>query len=289
MINVVYPRQGHKTFESATFLMGQVTTGSVLHINGEQALTSPSGFFNHYVSLKEGVNRFDLHSDGAREKIFVTRHASYAVLPKTPIQYHPDTIQPADNLVCQPEESFHVAIAASVDSKVSVTVPGLIDKPQPLKPYSGSTVGDYVDTREEIFKKLHQTKRLIPVDGYYMGDIKIPEGVGPQGDLPIKIHILNDTGHESVTLNATLSIKPGLQGADISDDRAVLSEELDGERLSPLREGALVFLTGAMGLQYRVALSENHTGWISGQGCQLVKLQNDRPQVFIQSVTVQPG
>lgn len=281
-LRVVYPKPQQLVYEDSTFIMGSVSgVGSPAHLrlNGQNIPLSPRGFFVWKIPLRPGLNPVKLQvvvegKPPLAENLFAVYSVPpLSVLPAQPLAVQENTMQPASDVWLSEGDTLHVACLASVSSEVSVTIPGLLETPWPLKPVTQGHQG-YLDTRERIFAQMHYTAPRIPLTGYVAADIPavvLFEASRKSGktveNLPVILHLRQGQAHVQKTLPGRLSLltscKPAVTVKSPPSVPVVARvSPVDGDRLTPQRAGTLLQIDALQQGWVRARLSADEYFWV---------------------------
>jgi N-acetylmuramoyl-L-alanine amidase len=259
-IQVVYPRPEQQIYEDSTFLMGAIhhaPAGARLWINKQLVPVSRLGFFAWKVPIHQGMNpmrlevRLNESTPPIAQNLFALRGVPpLAVLPKTPLALHEETVLPSQDVWLSAEDTLTVACSASEGVEVSFTIPGWMEAPVPLPPLLSSQ--NYLDTREVIFAEKHWVSQRIPVKGYYQAKISVaellkkamPEALWPEG-ASILLHLKSGSQSIQKKPGGHLTILRQAKPAVVQEDRLVTrTVPPNGSRLSPQRADTLLWIDG---------------------------------------------
>jgi len=257
-VNVIYPCTNAKINASSTFIVGCTDPRGKLYINNEEAVIYPSGSFVKVVPLKYGVNNFSLTTKlGETEKTVkykIHRTGKQKALSKYPMQILNETITPKS------------AILYNVDDII------------PVK-FQGST-GHYAYFK--IGKKTIPMRELsiteTGVNGIYKGFYKIlPE----DNFLNEKIAVFIDDGKTKIskTAHGCLSVvqKDNFALVRCLNDKTVIRETPDGDRLPPLSKDTVLTINAADGDFYRASLTQDKNIWVSKKDVAVISNINSTP------------
>lgn len=294
---VAYPRgtreHPHQTDETSVFVMGQAPPGSKLLIAGHPAKLSPHGFFSMVVPLKDGLNQIRVETETTEKIVPVQCRPPLSVLPAGSFKIHNQTIQPDETLCLKPGDSFTLAFSASLGAEASFTCPPILNTPIPIPAQfpNAKTIKDgIIDNREITFREKHQTSVRIPKAGYYITTIELPETIALEHcnhPWPMIITLSHGTQQQSFECPGNLEVWSQDRTAVVQQDRAVFrTSPHTGERLSPLRRGTTLKLTGALvsspeQTEYRVALTSELNGWVKAQDVHLEAIAKENPPINI--------
>lgn len=275
---VVYPQNGHKTYESNTFIMGQVLAQSAkrqLIIQGKLATLSPHGFFSEFVTLKPGENYISIELQTSETSYSESRHITVHWPEKIPgpdLEINETTLSKTGIITLMPGDDFSLAFSATPNSTVWLDIPNVTPSPQqifPKYPNAQSEKDGYIDNRELIFKELHQAKPKIPKSGWYEITFAIPSNVEVIQNTPINIRLERNGLSKTIILPMTLSIWQKSKLAYVqtlkADGAIIRKSPPEGDRLTPLQPGAILWIDGRDGDWCRVKLSPQDHAWIHFQ------------------------
>lgn len=271
-MNIVYPRAGHQVFEDSVLILGSSEHPRARHVRvGDHTVPmSAGGCFSLKTPLNPGSNDIlvvILSESGQiveSQSLRVERTPPYPVLPSLPLAVHEGTILPARETVVCPGDLLTVAVSASPNTQVFVTIPGVLPETMPLLPHAEDIeTGPFVENRTGIFAELHQTTRPIHKRGYYRAQIPIPLHTPPVYGVPVTLHLQKGNQNFSKECPGRLSVWAQPRAACVATDRAITRTVPEGgARLTPQRKGTLLWLDGRQGPWWRARLSACRNFWL---------------------------
>ncbi|MBX9573732.1 MAG: N-acetylmuramoyl-L-alanine amidase [Candidatus Obscuribacterales bacterium] len=118
-ILLAYPRgeNNNKIDAPATFLIGSVTAGKKLLLDGQEVKTNAQGYFAQVVKLAFGKNDFNLHVDGQGAsdglKVTVERPAPPPVLSTNSFNILPESLSPKEDIGVTAGDIIQIAARAT--------------------------------------------------------------------------------------------------------------------------------------------------------------------------------
>lgn len=291
MLEVVYPKPGHETFENSTFVIGRTQPGQQVVIAGDPVAVSPRGFFTHLVQLGPGTNDIRVEAFSSNDcseppaDMLVCRilsHPPIPVPPETPLTVVTETVQPNADITLCTGDSFNVACLASPNTTVEVTIPSI-----PSVILLSQNEPGWVDNREAIFQELHQTKSRIPLTGYYQGTVTIPADAAEAENLTATLTLQHGGKETTVPFPGKLHLwtepKPvKLTGTSSIVTRTGPSENAD--RLTPQHPGTISWADRIENNWARLRLGGDRIVWVPAET--LTFLSEPQPLQKLTSVDI---
>lgn len=240
---IVYPKVTDKVNADSTFLVGSTKPGSTLYINGIKTKVYPLGSFVKVVPLKNGNNTFVLKStlDGKVDifKYKVYRKPKQKPLPPKPLKIIYSSISPRKNILYKAGDIIKVKFQGSTGHYAYFKLNG---KSVPMRELS---------SLESKIKGVYE--------GFY--EIK-PEDKFKS--TRISVVLKGNKSYIKKLAPAKISTMPKKKFllARCLDEKTTTRKEPAGERVSPLPKDTIVYINGAEGNYYRIALSDKRNVWI---------------------------
>lgn len=242
-ITVVHPAEGARLPAlKEVFVFGTALPKSTFTINGTAIPVHPKGAYLTMVPLVPGDNL--LHLEQATSSGVITMDRRFAVSPgfvevrKEPLTILKDTITPTDDILLAPGDMLRVSFQGSPQAVAEFSIEGLA-KHVPMLEYSPA---------------------LKP--GMYEGSYIIPRDV-TVNRASVSV-TLKKKSMEKEIARGRVSIDPGSipRVGMITEDTVAARTATDGGYDVFLYRNMKVTLTGKMGSQWRVKLSNSQTGWV---------------------------
>lgn len=259
-IRVVYPGNGHSTFEAATFVMGQVTGENRLTLNGQPVAVGPNGFFSQTIRLAIGENRLALQGSttGTTQTVLVKRNAPWSV-PTTGFLKDFWPLSATVEGVAGLKVPVRCVVAPSVQAVQAqwVTVSGQVLGRQPLgrRPHPDTV---FHATQQAVFAELHWQDRPIPAEAaMFEGYIPLPQALPNDGPL-LRLQLVAQTSTGLLfwdTPTAGVTVWSSSRTALVTADVAVVrTAPTVGARLAPWPKGVRCTALGLLNNHVAVAL-----------------------------------
>lgn len=270
-ILLTYPRgeNNNKIDAPATFLIGSVTPGKKLLVNGQEVKTSAQGYFAHVVKLAFGKNEFSLATDGqpasGELKVLVERPAPPPVLATTTFNISPETLSPKEDIGVTAGDIIQLAARATPGGLVSAKFAGhtVALKPAVQKRKDGKTTvnlglattfGVSFQRSPSALKDLYLGfYKVVPSDNFQNADViftlqksagKNAQSIQAKANGKISViqqPILLTTAHKDTIVR----LGPG------------------EARITPLPEGVRLMSDGYLGQWWRLDLAPGRHVWIA--------------------------
>jgi N-acetylmuramoyl-L-alanine amidase len=281
MLRLVYPADGHQTFESATFVMGETSPKVLpLTLNGETIPVSSEGFFSYPVRLSRGENRLKLSAGQETRTITVVRIPELLVESALGLGVVPEACQPQGTCILMPTDCLSLRVVAPAGLTIEASIPGVQEQPVRLE----NPTGRYDAEQVAVFAELHWTQRRLRAENVYRGVLVIPEGCPNVSEATVRLTLSRPGSSERRTLslpNLTLSVWTQPRAGRVLTERAILRAEPEvGSRLTPQLQGTRLVVNGRMGDWWRVALAPHVHGWMNAADCQMSDAHQSLPQAL---------
>lgn len=256
MLQVVYPANGHHTFEASTFLMGQ-TDAATLTCNGS-AVRLVNGLFCHQVPLQAGKNELSLHASNGDSKS-LTLHRDAGMAPPAH-GLHPKAYGPHGTVYAMAGDMVDVWALADA-KRLGVRLPGLLET-QWLTPAGEE---GWLDNRRAVFAELHQTTAPLPAKATFRGALALPVGVSHGVKAPLEWVFENDQGQQQVFTQpeAAIGIWQTPRPAVTTQEALTRFAPMDGQRGTPLLPNTHVWVRRLEEGWAELALSETDRLWVA--------------------------
>ena len=270
------PDQPYRIYESATMAIGNIAPENRLKINGEEKTSevSAQGFFAIKIVLNDGGNLIrcqELAPDGrilAEASSTVMVALPLAPLSYDPLQVHPETMTPQQEMALLPGDTMRVAVSASDGADVGVMIDGVLPEPVWLSAAFDDEETEnqkelYIDNRSMVFKQWHQMQARIARKGYCEKLITIPETTTPVENAAIRFVLRNDYQERTLDPVSHLSVWASPKTIRVHTDRAVVRTGAadDYDRLTPQRKGVLLAVDRQEGDWLRAVCGDDYF-WI---------------------------
>lgn len=274
-MRLVYPPEGHSTFEKSSFLLGSVLPGSTLTVNGEAIPVSSRGFFALSVRLQPGDNRFDCterQADGTtlREVCTVCHEPplSFQTLPDSAEPFQPFVI-PQEEMGVLPGETLVVACPAPPDAKVTCRIEGIMSRAVDMHPSLHPP-----DNREGVFAELHHLESPWPEASVYMAYVHIPLNTPPLSHLPVQFTVQHGEQRLDLRAPGAITIFPlgkRLFARVVTPNATTRTYPPKGARLTPLLQDAVVEVCGYRGDWLKLRLGPDARAWVHRNDLQFIE------------------
>jgi N-acetylmuramoyl-L-alanine amidase len=255
-ILVVVPEADTTTTSSAVYRLSASTNpGRSVTINGNPYRVYSSGAFAGLLDLQVGENLFQIASVGAAGD---TMFKSLVLLRQPPITTTPQDSLTIDDEMLEPSTSMWLTAGDLLHVQCKGTP---------------NCTGTYLDSLPMVEAPLEEAGGL---GGVYRAVYRV-KGTDTMTNRPITFRLVDSTGRV-VTKNTRAKIY--FRGQDFplagitKGNRPALAfglgkDRLGGAKLSFVNPGILLPITGKVGGQYRVALTENQEAWIDDDNVDL--------------------
>lgn len=290
VINVVYPEVANKRLNSTSiYFIGNTTPGSSMSINGSPVTVHKKGIFVKDVPLKRGKNYFTLVStknNSTTKKTYIVRvpypEKSYATKP---LKIATHTVKPKGVSAYSTGDIINVSFKGSPGGNASFAIGN--SKPVPM-----TELPPVVDTVS--MRVLGEVYGMIPepVKGYYNGiyEVKATDKFNNQ---PIKIHLSDGKGKTRSVVSASKvsAWKPFAQPrvAEVIKEKATVRTGPGDSRLTPLKKGTRIHLSGALDGYYKYKMGPINEGFIPQSNVRLLPKGTPIPFSEIKSFSVKKG
>lgn len=270
-ILLAYPRgeNNNKIDAPATFLIGSVTPGKRLLVDGQEIKVNAQGYFAHVVKLAFGKNEFALSVDGQAEdeglKVSVERPAPPPVLATTTFNILPESLTPKEDMGVTAGDIIQFAARGTPGGIVTARFGGhtVALKPAVQKRKDGkSTVNLGLATTFGVsFQRSPSALKDL-----YLGFYKVaPSDTFQNAEVTFNLQKSPVKGAQSVQAKAKgkLSVvqQPILLSTSHKDTIVRLGP---GEaRTTPLPEGVRLMADGYLGQWWRLDLAPGKHVWIA--------------------------
>lgn len=274
-MQLVYPPEGHQTYEQSTFFIGAVAPGARLTLNQSTTIAlSEKGFFAHSVSLEPGENHFELTaqlSNGETE----TQARTLIMKPALDLSQLPQEVSklqaflyPQADIGIQAGESLLLVCPAPPNSTVYCRLDPLMSQSLQMSPVSAEP-----DNRTGIFAQLHHAVAPWSVGALYVLALPIDHDTPPVRNLRVEYTI--EFEGEQLVINALgkVTITPFEKhqyATVIHPETVVRTLPYQGARETPLLLGTTVQSAGFFGNWAQLQYMPNKTVWVSAQHLQYV-------------------
>jgi N-acetylmuramoyl-L-alanine amidase len=189
ILNVIYPREGQSlAAHDSTFIIGSVTPGSRLTINGQQVSVYRTGGFLGWIGLKPGDFTFRLRarndhgSDSLDVKVTV---ADNRPIPSdSGARIREGSVRPQWNRTIRAGDEVSVSFDGTVGGKAQFWIIRRADSlgPYPMTELRNRSLANYESYRrdEMLAPDSLLTSGAGPSRGRYHGIWKVPEGLKPE-------------------------------------------------------------------------------------------------------------
>lgn len=258
-VSIIYPCSNAKIKAGSTFIVGCTDPRSKLYINNEEATIYPSGSFVKVVPLKYGENNFllttKLGETKKTTKYKIYRTKKLKSLSKYPMQILNETITPKS------------ALFYNIDDIIPVSFQGSTGH------YAYFKIGKKTIPMRELSKTEAGT------NGIYKGFYKILPDDNFRNE---KITVFLDNGQTKIakTAHGSLSVVPKDNFALVRclNEKNVIRETPNGDRLSPLPKDTILTINAADGDSYRATLIQDKHIWINQKDVAVISKINSTPQ-----------
>lgn len=254
---LVVPEADTVTADSPGYRLSASTNpGNTVAINGKPYRVYPSGAFAGLLPLQVGENPFtivaaDAKGDSVRKSFLIIRSKPLETTALDSLVIEDVMMEPAADTWYNEGDLLEVQIKGTPNCKASF--------------FGGLSMEEVPPSKTNGLK------------GVYQGSYKVRQTDTAQG-VPIIFRLEDSTGHAVIKpTRARVSFKGrefplvGITRGERPFLNAGLGEDrLGGTKLSFVNPGIRLAITGKVGPQYRVALTENHEAWIPEE---LVELQ----------------
>lgn len=293
-MRLVYPPEGHQTFEDATFFIGSVAApGASLSVNAQAVPVSPQGLFAWKVPLNLGSNKFTLietQPGGQQipESRTVARQEALRLdpLPEEPVGLLP-FVSPSEDVGVQPGETVILLCPAPKGAKVTCRIEWLMNRAIDM-----TRVELPWDNKSGVFAQLHQVQAPWPQGEVFMAHVHVPVNTPPLPNLMVQFSIQHNESRLEFKAPGSVTILPlGKRPvARVSPNEAVVrTNPHQGARRAPLLAGTLVEISGFVGPYYRLRFGAQEAGWIARDDVSLLEGVVYPPVLPIHVVQVEPG
>ncbi len=232
-----------------TFIMGEVTPGSSLTVNGAMIRVHPKGGYLGMVPLTPGAFVLAVQAiTPAGETVKIERRVNVAgpfvEAPSKPLTILKDTVEPAEDVVLGPGDPLRVSFQGSPQSSAEFSI------------------GKNIRHVPMVERFLGNTSTFVP-RGLYDGSYVIQPGDEVDSER-IEVRLKKKDKHEQAKSRGRLTVDSGRvpRVGVITEDVCAVRTAPEGGYDLFLYKGMKVTLTGRMRGQRRVRLSSTQSGWI---------------------------
>lgn len=282
-IEIIYPKNGQNVNAPSTFIIGNTKPGAKMSINGENIKIFDNGGFVKVVKLNRGKNQIKIVSNfrNSKKEIIHTINVpqSETTIPKYPLKFDQKTIKPNKEVWLKSGDVLEVEFKGSTGHKASFSIGkkniSMIEQPP-----------SFSKTQTVFGKSFYSSDK--PVKGIYKGFYKI-KSTDKFKNTPISIKLKSKRGTKKVLSGAKLtkiSNKREIIGKVVKDN-AVTRVYPAKSRLTPLRKGTKLYITGKMQNYFRFKMGDKKDGWISSNDIVILSKNNGIPKNFISSLNIE--
>lgn len=245
-------------------------------INGKEVKVYPSGAFVSLMSVAIGSNPLHLMvqspaGDSLWKDFVIIRPEPPKPLPHDPALIDEISIEPAQDLWLGKDDILEVKFKGSPGYEAFFSIDG-VESNIPMMELKGKEVGG--------------------MEGIYLGRYKVKES-DESKEKPIRVRLKKSFwSSERAYSKGKVSIIPNElpRVAEITGRKPFLNaglgeDRLGGAKLGYIPSGVRVRVTGKVGRQYRVQLSEAMTGWLPEEFAQLLPPETPLPRSLVGSTS----
>ena len=254
VLNVIYPDADTMVTAAARQRIAANTLPSAqAFINGQQAHVYPSGVFVGLVSVDTGANSLTITvvgpaGDSLQRSYTLIRTEPPATSPREPVQFDGILMEPSEDLWLGTGDVLEARFKGSPGYEASFSIDG-VESGIPMKELPAKEAGGF--------------------EGVYVGRYIVQPG-DESDNAPIRFKIRKSFWSSEKTFShARVTIEPKrisrvveLKGRRPYLNIGLGSDRLGGAKLGYLQPGVRVLVTGRVGRQYRVKLTETMDAWL---------------------------
>lgn len=276
-LHVVYPETDTFLTQSPRQRIAANTLPTVrAFINGNEAKVYPSGVFVGLVSLDPGPNPLALSvvgpaGDTVKRQFVLVRSEPAKTTPREPVQFDQILMEPSQNLWLGTGDVLEVQFKGSPGREASFSIDG-VESGIPMRELPPKEAGGF--------------------EGVYAGRYTIKSGdESKAAPVTFKIHKGFLSNEKAVSQGmVTVSPAPIARVGEITGRRPFLNiglgtDRLGGAKLGYLQPGVRVLVTGKVGRQYRVCLTNSMDAWLPEEYAVLLPEGTSAPKSLVGSIT----
>ncbi|HSA07426.1 MAG TPA: N-acetylmuramoyl-L-alanine amidase [Candidatus Gastranaerophilales bacterium] len=261
-LEIVYPENNANINAYSTFFVGNTTPKANLKINNQKVTVYPNGGFVHVINLSPGANTVNIKSTlenlTQAKSITINTPLHETTIPQSPLKIDTISIQPNKNVVYKTGDLLQVNFKGSTGNKAYFSI-GNLRKNIPMI----EEPPKFIKT-EPVFGSSTITSST-PIKGIYKGSYRI-QSKDKFNSEPLIIKLVSENSKADfrapVAISTIASDSPPII-AKVTTDYATIRTSPDTSRLTPLPEGTLLNLTGKIGNEFKFALGDTQSAWIS--------------------------
>lgn len=286
LFRIIEPKWNEQTSSTATNVAVHTDAGNKAYVNGNEVHVYRTGIFVDRLALGMGMNRVEIAVETPEgtllQRVRWVRRVPPrppAILPTLPLQIEEASIQPEQEMVLQPGDLIPVRFKGSPGHAASFRV-GEKGVWQPMLELPAEGQGGIAG----IYSGVYQVQQEDRLDGAEI-TVRLEKAV-----VETEIHSPDEVTATAKSLITTLDPATPLV-AEVSSNTADLKVglgevRLGGPILTTVPQGTRLHLTGRIGSNWRVRLSETMQAWVERRTVTILPPGTQPPEQYLTSFTV---